>query len=161
VSTATWPDDWADRKAGADCPLCAELGNETDDDHAVYVTRLSSSEVRLPRRSRVAGYCIVVWRHGHLAEPTELDPQTASEYWADVLAVSRAIEAEFQPVKMNLLTLGNWVPHLHTHVVPRYPDDPAPGGPITWADMFSEEPTAPGVLQAQADRLRGVLHPPG
>jgi diadenosine tetraphosphate (Ap4A) HIT family hydrolase len=30
-------------------------------------------------------------------------------------------------VKMNYETLGNSPPHLHTHVMPRYADDPKPG----------------------------------
>lgn len=158
MSDGGWPADWNERKAGFDCPLCNALGSDTDEDHAVLVAELRSSEVRLERRSRVPGYCVVIWRHGHVAEPTDLEPGTAGEYWADVLSVSRAIESEFRPVKMNLLTLGNWVPHLHTHVVPRYPSDPAPGGPITWADMFNQEPTNPDVLRDQAARLRARLN---
>ena len=157
MSNSGWPDDWDERKAGVDCPLCAGLGSDTERDHSVLVASLPSSEVRLERRSRLPGYCIVVWRHGHVTEPTELDAEAASAYWSDVLAVARAIEAEFQPVKMNLLTLGNWVPHLHTHVLPRYPDDPAPGGPITWADIFNEESTPPEVLHRQASSLRDRL----
>ena len=31
---------------------------------------------------------------------------------------------------MNINLLGNLVPHLHAHLVPRYYDDPAPGRPI-------------------------------
>ena len=105
-----WPDDWDERKAGVDCPLCAELGSDTDEDHGMFVAALSSSEVRLERRSRLPGYCVVVWRHGHVTEPTELDAEAAGEYLSDVLAVSRAIEAEFLPLKMNLLTSGTGFP---------------------------------------------------
>jgi diadenosine tetraphosphate (Ap4A) HIT family hydrolase len=67
------------------------------------------------------------------------------------------LEAEFQPMKMNLLTLGNWVPHLHTHVVPRYVDDPAPGGPITWADVFADEPIDEATLRSQMVAIRAGL----
>jgi diadenosine tetraphosphate (Ap4A) HIT family hydrolase len=151
-----WPDDWDERKAGAGCPLCASLGRG-DNDHAVAVAELPSTEVRLERRSRLPGYCIVVWRHGHVAEPTELDAATVAGYWQDVMAASRAIDAEFQPVKINLFTLGNWVPHLHTHVVPRYYDDPAPGGPIPWEAIFADEPTDPAVLARHAAALRQRL----
>jgi len=147
-----WPVDWNERKAGASCPICAALGSDAADD-ALLVTTLGSSEVRLERRSRLPGYCIVIWRHSHVAEPSELAPIDASSYWSDVVRVSRAIEIELQPVKMNLMTLGSWVPHLHTHVVPRYEDDPAPGGPITWADIFADEPTPPIELRALAERL--------
>jgi len=29
-----------------------------------------------------------------------------------------------QPTKINLASLGNQVPHLHWHIIPRYEDDP-------------------------------------
>ena len=118
-----WPEDWEQRKAGQDCPLCASLGLG-DNEHTLAVAELPFSEVRLERRSLLPGYCIVVWKFGHVAEPTELDDDGATGYWRDVLAVERAIQTRFKPMKINLLTLGNWVPHLHTHVVPRYQDDP-------------------------------------
>src|SRR3954451_20995976 len=114
VTTAGWTDDWEQRKAGLDCPMCATVGRG-DNGHTVAVAELPYAEVGLERRSRLPGYCIVTWRHGHVAEPTELDLRAASGYWQDVLTVARALERRFQPVKINLLTLGNWVPHLHTH----------------------------------------------
>jgi diadenosine tetraphosphate (Ap4A) HIT family hydrolase len=46
------------------------------------------------------------------------------------LRAGAAIEAHLQPVKLNYLTLGNSLPHLHTHIVPRYADDPFPGRPV-------------------------------
>jgi diadenosine tetraphosphate (Ap4A) HIT family hydrolase len=73
------------------------------------------------------------------------------------MAVGRAIEVQFRPMKLNFLTLGNWVPHLHTHVVPRYADDPAPGGPIAWDAMFSEQPVDSEILHTMAGRLRTEL----
>jgi diadenosine tetraphosphate (Ap4A) HIT family hydrolase len=153
---AGWPDDWTERKAGRDCPLCATIGRG-DNEHTVAVVELGHTEVGLERRSRLAGYCVVVWRHGHVAEPTQLDALAANGFWQDVLSVARAIEVTFQPVKLNLLTLGNWVPHLHTHVVPRYPDDPAPGGPLVWETIFNDEPTDAAVLTQQAAAIREAL----
>jgi hypothetical protein len=41
--------------------------------------------------------------------------------------------------------------------VPRYPDDPAPGGPITWKDMFADHPPPDETLQAQAEQIRAAL----
>jgi diadenosine tetraphosphate (Ap4A) HIT family hydrolase len=156
VATARWPDDWQQRKEGRGCALCSSLGLG-DNEHSVAVAELPYSEVGLARRSRMLGYCIVVWKHGHVAEPTELDVESATGYWLDVLAVSRVLQAEFQPVKMNLLTLGNSIPHLHTHVVPRYLDDPAPGGPIAWEAMFTDEPSDPDELRRRAESIRAAL----
>jgi diadenosine tetraphosphate (Ap4A) HIT family hydrolase len=158
AETRGWPDDWDERRAGRDCPLCASLGGG-DNDHTVDVATLPHAEVRLERRSRLPGYCIVVWRGRHVAEPTELDPDEAAGFAADVVAVGRALEAAFSPVKVNYSTLGNWVPHLHTHVVPRYPDDPAPGGPLPWDALFAPAATPAAVLADQAAAIR--RHLPG
>jgi len=34
--------------------------------------------------------------------------------------VARALITVYEPLKMNYETLGNSLPHLHTHLVPRY-----------------------------------------
>ena len=59
--------------------------------------------------------------------------------------------------RASYLTLGNTVPHLHTHAVPRYRDDPAPGGPIEWVQIFSPAPVPDAELHRQAARLRALL----
>jgi diadenosine tetraphosphate (Ap4A) HIT family hydrolase len=151
-----WPEDWQQRKDGHDCPMCASLG-AGDNEHTLVIAELPFSEVRLERRSLLPGYCIVVWRFGHVAEPTQLDEDAAAGYWRDVLTAARAIETCFEPMKINLLTLGNWVPHLHTHVVPRYRDDPAPGGPIAYEAMFGQEPIAIDTLKGHVYRIREAL----
>ena len=66
-------------------------------------------------------------------------------------------ERLYRPVKMNLLTMGNAVPHLHTHVVPRYHDDPAPGAPIAWDAITTTSPTDPETLRRQAVAIRDAL----
>jgi diadenosine tetraphosphate (Ap4A) HIT family hydrolase len=153
-----WPDDWSRRMEGYDCPLCAGLGGG-DDEYAVAVATLPMSEVGLARRSRLPGYCVVVWRHGHVAEPTDLDPEAATGYWRDVMEVGKAIREELNPIKLNFLTLGNGVPHLHTHVLPRYLDDPAPGGPIPWDAIFGPESSSDELVRL-ADRIRRRLPAP-
>jgi diadenosine tetraphosphate (Ap4A) HIT family hydrolase len=151
-----WPDDWDERVAGRNCPMCAALGRG-DNDFWVHVFTGEAAEVHLERRSRLPGYCIAVWRHGHVAEPSDLDPRQAGQYWQEVLGAGRAIQARFAPVKLNYLTLGNTVPHLHTHVLPRYRDDPAPGGPIPWEQIFVPEPVPEAELRRQAAGLRALL----
>lgn len=39
---------------------------------------------------------------------------------------------------MNFEMLGNSMPHLHTHVVPRYIDDGEPGHPPHFIDLQNE-----------------------
>jgi diadenosine tetraphosphate (Ap4A) HIT family hydrolase len=61
-------------------------------------------------------------------------------------------------VKLNYDVLGNSLPHLHTHVIPRYSDDPRPG----WPFPFPEEDPPPhpeAEFQADVDALRRLLRP--
>lgn len=120
-----------ERLAGKGCTMCAAIG-AGDNEHGVYLWTGRASEVWLQRHASVVGYCVVVWRDGHVAEPTELDPAAAVAYWEDVLEVGRALQDTFRPMKVNYMFLGNSVPHLHAHVFPRFADDPAPGGPLSW-----------------------------
>jgi diadenosine tetraphosphate (Ap4A) HIT family hydrolase len=156
MSDRAWPADWPQRLAGVNCSMCASLG-PADNEFVVGVAELPFSSVGLERRSKLPGYCVVIWRHGHVAEPMDLSPEDAAGYWQDVLDVAGAIRDEFQPLKLNFLTLGNYVPHLHTHVVPRYADDPAPGGPIAWEQMFFFDPAPEARLRRQAAALRSRL----
>ena len=151
-----WPADWAERMAGRGCPICRSLGRG-DNNYWVHVHTGQVAEVHLERRTRLPGYCIVVWRLGHVAEPTDLDPEAAGRYWQEVLAAGRAVRERFSPVKLNYQTLGNTVPHLHTHVLPRYTGDPAPGGPIAWQEVSSPDPVPEDELRRHAADLRSLL----
>ncbi len=102
-------------------------------DETEYGTRIFEGEVSdaiLQRADVQRGYTVMIWRGRHVAEPTELSTEEAAAYWHELLRVGRALEEHLQPVKMNYETLGNSMPHLHTHVMPRYADDPRPGWPF-------------------------------
>jgi diadenosine tetraphosphate (Ap4A) HIT family hydrolase len=89
-----------------------------------------SADAYLHRTPRLPGYSFVTWRGRHVADPTMLEPDEFSRYWADVSTVARAIESVYEPCHLNFQLLGNAMPHVHTHVVARYLDDEAPEHPI-------------------------------
>ena len=124
-----WPDDWEERKRGKDCPMCASTGLE-ETEHGIRIKSGRYSDAYLQRRGPVRGYVIVSWRGRHVAEPMELSWDEASGYWREILDVAHALETKFMPLKINLEILGNSVPHLHTHVTPRYRDDGSPMRPL-------------------------------
>ncbi len=99
------------------CALCREDGGEVlwrDDTLRVV---LVTTEADYP------GFCRVIW-HAHAAELTDLDEVSRARLMHVVCAVERAVRAVMQPAKVNLASLGNQVPHLHWHVIPRFTDDP-------------------------------------
>lgn len=136
--------------------MCAALG-QGDSDHWIHVSDGAHTEVYIDRASRIAGYCLAVWREGHVAEPTDLPPAAADAYGREVLALGRAVATAFHPVKLNYFTLGNTVPHLHTHVVPRYLEDPAPGGPLSWDLVVGPPAFSEHQLRDQARVIRSAL----
>jgi diadenosine tetraphosphate (Ap4A) HIT family hydrolase len=73
-----------------------------------------------------------------VAEPTDLTEAEATAFWLDVLRVGRAMQAVYQPLKMNNVLLGNRMPHLHCLQAPRFLEgDAAPGDPIPAFPAFN------------------------
>ncbi|MFD2081796.1 Diadenosine tetraphosphate (Ap4A) hydrolase [Actinopolymorpha cephalotaxi] len=124
-----WASNWDERVAGTACELCDE-GRPEETKTGTRILASAVADTYLMRRALVRGYAVVVWRGRHVVEPTELSPSEAAQYGRDVLRVGHAIQRCFRPLKLNYLTMGNWTPHLHTHVTARYIDDPAPGDPL-------------------------------
>ena len=153
--SASWPSDWAERRRGKDCPMCAQERAD-ENEYGVRVLAGRFSDAYLQRTSWQRGYTVVVWRGRHVAEPTELGEEEAAGYWREVLAVGAALERHYQPIKLNYQILGNVVPHLHTHLVPRFADDAAPGGPLPFPQ--GERPHLPeDVLRQDVLALRSLL----
>ena len=142
-------------RRGDGCPICEEgRPDETRSRLRIYAGR--TSDAYLTRAAIQRGYTVVFWRGRHIAEPTELTPEEASTYWAEVLQVARAIETHLHPVKINYNVLGNSVPHLHTHIVPRYADDPRPGWPFPFPEV-DPPPFDDAIYRADVDALRKLL----
>ena len=106
--------------------MCAAPG-KGDNGFWVSVPAGGVAGVHRERRSLLPGWCIVVWRHGHVAEPGDLDRLRAGRYRAGVVAAGRAVRVRFKPVKLNYRTPGNTVPRLRAHVLPRVPGRSGPG----------------------------------
>lgn len=110
-----------------DCELCADFGGDLlwEDSHCRVVRATDASGEAFP------GFCRVIWKT-HVAEMTELAAPEARRLMDVVLATERAVRQVVQPDKINLASLGNVVPHLHWHIIPRWADDSHFPAPI-WA----------------------------
>jgi diadenosine tetraphosphate (Ap4A) HIT family hydrolase len=152
-----WPTDWSARFDGTACSMCA-AGRPDEDEYGVRILAGRYSDAYLQRAAVQRGYTLVIWRGRHVVEPTELSAQEAGGYWLEVLEVARALQQHYRPLKMNYETLGNAVPHLHTHLVPRYVEDPAPGRPYPLPVDTSVLPAVPELqLKQDVDALRAIL----
>lgn len=102
------------------------------------------------------GFCRVILNR-HAGEMTDLTPRERSRLMKVVFATESALRMVAHPDKINLASLGNVVPHLHWHVIPRYRDDGHFPRPI-WARRmrWARERVAPD-RQELARRLKALL----
>jgi diadenosine tetraphosphate (Ap4A) HIT family hydrolase len=97
-----------------DCVFCSGVGGRKvyDDGRC----RVVIAEEPFP------GFCRVIW-NAHVREMTDLGAADRAHLMNIVFRVEAALRALLAPHKINLASLGNLVPHLHWHVVPRFADD--------------------------------------
>ena len=103
------------------CMLC-----ETQREPVLWRDR--SCRIILARDPDHPAFCRVIWSR-HVVEMTDLNPRQRQHLLTVVFTLERVLRSLMAPVKINLASLGNQVPHLHWHVIPRFADDahfPAP-----------------------------------
>lgn len=119
--TSTHSPDGHHGQASQACPLCQhELGLPLlwqDDWLRVVLVDDANS-----RAQGLAGYTRVIWR-AHVAEMCELDAPARARLHAVLHVVETTQRRVLRPHKLNLASLGNQVPHLHWHLVPRWAED--------------------------------------
>jgi diadenosine tetraphosphate (Ap4A) HIT family hydrolase len=159
--TSQWPEGWNQLVQGIGCEMC-ESPRVDNDSYGLRIRTTRNTDAILQRANIQRGYTLVIWRGQHVTEPTELTDDDAATYWIEVLTVARALMQHYRPLKMNYETLGNSLPHLHTHLVPRYAQgDPAPGRPFPLLPQNGMEPTTDDAqLWSDANALRRLLKYP-
>lgn len=116
------------------CPLCEEDGGLLL--HRDPRWRL----IRATDTPAHPAFYRLIW-NAHVAEMSEL-PAADRHALSDLLCrIEQLLRARLQPAKINLASLGNVVPHLHWHVIARFPDDAQWPAPV-WAPAQRETPAA-------------------
>lgn len=132
TDTGNWMprERWETLVRGEGCPACAEVASaETANGEGFLVADLDMSRLRLAANQYVRGYCVLLCRR-HVREPYDLDREERVMFFEDMMRAGQALDRVFAPMKMNFQILGNAVPHLHAHILPRYYGDPAPHRPL-------------------------------
>ncbi|MHB1942810.1 MAG: HIT family protein [Acidiferrobacteraceae bacterium] len=127
-----------------DCPLCTFDGGRV-------IYRDGGCRVVIAGEETQTEMCRVIL-DDHVAEMTDLSVERRGHLMALVFATEAAVRAVLRPDKVNLASLGNQVPHLHWHVIPRFYDDACFPDPI-WA---SPRRTARG-RRIDAEAIRRCL----
>ena len=97
------------------CVLCSEEGG-------TLIWRGDDCRVVLVDDPDLPGFCRVIWNR-HVAEMSQLSYGERDLLMYLVFAVEGAVRSVMHSKKINLAALGNQVPHIHWHVIPRFEDD--------------------------------------
>ncbi|WP_338845363.1 HIT family protein [Massilia sp. W12] len=134
----------------SDCVLCAEDGG-------ALIWRNAAMRVVLVDDAMHPAYCRVIW-NAHVAEMSDLTPAEQEAMMRAVLLVEQQMRAVMSPHKINLASLGNMTPHLHWHIIGRWPDDVHFPQAI-WGAL-QRDPTAANLSarRAQLPALQAAVH---
>ena len=154
-----WPADFAALRRGDGCPMCG--GGPTRRRTDCGCSRAGGPTGTSAGTRFGPGTPLSSGRAGTSRSPASFSPEETAGFWSDVARVAQAVEAQYRPAKMNRLHLGNGVPHLHVHLVPRPHDDARAGHPLeTEAFHLAGTPAVdPSDLAGQAAALRARLRP--
>ncbi len=106
------------------------------------------------------GFCRVIVSR-HVREMSDLPATDREHVMRVVFALEMALREMLQPDKMNIASLGNLVPHVHWHVIPRFADDSHFPQPV-WSEprrVTEPRPVPPDFPAQLATRLAGQLRP--
>ena len=103
----------------SNCILCKD---ELKPEEGALIWRGDDCRVILVNDPDLPGFCRVIWNQ-HISEVSDLTYGERELLMNLVNAVEEAVRHVMHPDKVNLAALGNQVPHIHWHVIPRYKDD--------------------------------------
>jgi diadenosine tetraphosphate (Ap4A) HIT family hydrolase len=134
-----------------DCPMCRRWDEEED----LRIIELQHSYVTLNRDQYFPGYTLLFTKD-HVTELFHLDREVRSALMEEVSAVAEALYGVYTPAKINYELLGNMVPHIHWHIVPRFSAEPLWPRPI-WAEQHEERCLSPDEYRQHIKTIRGAL----
>ena len=107
------------------CNACA--GTWPGSDH--FIADLGLSMAYLHEDQFFPGWAVVVFKR-HATELFHLAPTERIQLMEEVSRFAQVLVETFEAHKMNYGLLGNQMPHIHWHLIPRLSTDPAPLEPV-------------------------------
>jgi diadenosine tetraphosphate (Ap4A) HIT family hydrolase len=130
------------------CKACS--GQWPRNDH--FIADLGLSMAYLHEDQFFPGWTVVVLKR-HATELFHLAPTERIQLMEEVSRAAKALAETFEAKKINYELLGNQLPHIHWHVIPRLASDPAPLEPV-W--QIQHDPVQPPASELQ-ERIQRVL----
>jgi len=120
-----------------------------------FIADLGLSQAYLHDDQFFRGWTVVVFRR-HATELFQLAPTERIQLMEEVTLVAKTLAHVFDARKINYELLGNQLPHIHWHLIPRLATDPAPLEPV-WRVPHEPVHLATEDLQATTERIKAEL----
>ncbi len=134
-----------------DCQMCSRWDTDAD----LRIAELTHSYVILNRDQFFPGYTLLFTKN-HVTELFHLDRELRAALVEEVSSVAQALYTVFTPAKINYELLGNMVPHIHWHIVPRFSSEALWPRPI-WAESHEELMLSSDEYRQRIETIRSLL----
>ena len=132
------------------CNAC--LGTWPRQDH--FIADCGLTRAYLHDDQFFPGWTVLVLKH-HATELFHLSREERGTLIEEVAQVAAMLVDEWRAVKVNYELLGNQLPHIHWHLIPRLSQDPAPLEPV-WRIAHEPVRLEPDSLASLVARLRAL-----
>jgi len=95
------------------CPLCASQNENIIKSNNLF---------RVILVDEIPGFIRIILNR-HIAEFSDLSFDEYNQVMKEVYRIEKIVRETINPDKINIASLGNYVPHLHIHIIPRYKND--------------------------------------
>ena len=130
----------------ANCPLCTTDGGE-------LLWKNEEMRVIFANEPDFPGFCRVIWTE-HIAEMSQLSVDQRARLNHVLMLIEKAVLEVMSPDKVNLAALGNMVPHLHWHVIPRFEKDVCFPGSVWSEKLRVQDESHLDIQVAKVPRLK-------
>jgi diadenosine tetraphosphate (Ap4A) HIT family hydrolase len=104
------------------CEGCQRVAEAAAGRNVHSVAEFEHSWLFLGDHQYYEGYCVLMAKR-HVRELHEMPAAEGQALYAELMRATKALQAAFDPWKMNHACLGNLVQHVHWHIMPRYESD--------------------------------------
>jgi diadenosine tetraphosphate (Ap4A) HIT family hydrolase len=118
-----------DNRTTSACGICAMIDRIKAGKFPDFIAELNSCYVILGDQQFYRGYC-VLFAKIHATELYLMPADAARALFEEMRLTAEAIAEIVKPWKMNYECLGNSIPHVHWHLLPRYESDELRHGPV-------------------------------
>lgn len=145
------------------CPLCVygKTDSATGPERPEVIARCKWTTMILGANQGTVGWCTLILNK-HVEHLDALSIEDQGAIFMEVARAARAIRlvfgAEGGGVRINYECLGNVVPHVHWHLIPRHADDPTPRATVWgWSETQMAGQMGQAEREALIERLRRAL----